>query len=66
MWALGLILFELTTKTFPMSNIPQIFDDIPLEIPDDVPPLIKTLLEQLLNKIQQSDLAQKNSSINQK
>jgi serine/threonine protein kinase len=50
MWALGLILFELTTKTFPMSNIPQIFDDIPLEIPDDVPPLIKTLLEQLLNK----------------
>ena len=44
MWALGLILLELTTKKHPISNVTQIFDENPLEIPNDVPPLIKSLL----------------------
>jgi hypothetical protein len=33
MWALGIIIFELTTKKHPITKIEQIFDENPIEIP---------------------------------
>ena len=33
MWALGIILFELSTKKHPITNVQQIFDESPIEIP---------------------------------
>ena len=50
MWALGIILFELTTKQQPISQIIEITDHKPIKIPSTLPPLIKALLEKLLDK----------------
>ena len=48
MWALGIILFELYTKERP--KLIDIKSPKKLEIPSDIPPLIKTLIEKLLIK----------------
>lgn len=48
MWALGIILFELTTKQKPITEIIEITDPKPIEITSSLPPLIKTLVEMLL------------------
>jgi serine/threonine protein kinase len=50
MWALGIILFELTTKKHPISKENDITDGNPIEIPSTVPPLIRTLIAKLLDK----------------
>jgi serine/threonine protein kinase len=50
MWALGIILFELTTKKHPIPYIKQIFDENPIDIPENLPPLIRTLIKLLLDK----------------
>ena len=50
MWALGIILFELTTKQQPISQIIEITDPKPIKIPSTLPPLIRTLVEKLLDK----------------
>ena len=44
MWALGLILFELTTKKHPISKVIEITDSNPVEIPSTLPPVIGTLI----------------------
>ena len=50
MWALGIILFELATKKHPISLETQITDANPLEIPSTIPPLLRTLIGNLLDK----------------
>lgn len=50
MWALGVILFELQTKKRPFNNISDITDANQLEIPFDIPPLIRTIIAILLDK----------------
>lgn len=50
MWALGIILFEMSTKKHPITKEIDIFDSNPLEIPSTVPPLIASLLAKLLEK----------------
>ena len=44
MWALGIILFELTTKQHPISKVVEITDPDPLQIPSSLPPLIRALI----------------------
>jgi serine/threonine protein kinase len=50
LWALGIILFELTTKQQPIQKIIEISDPNPINIPSTLPPLIRTLVEKLLDK----------------
>lgn len=51
MWAAGIILFELTTKTHPISKIIEITDPNPINVPSTISsPLIRTLIEKLLDK----------------
>jgi serine/threonine protein kinase len=50
MWALGIILCELATKKHPISLETQITDANPLEIPSTIPPLLRTLIANLLDK----------------
>lgn len=50
MWALGIILYELSTKKHPISKESDITNSDPLEIPSTIPPFIKFLITQLLNK----------------
>jgi serine/threonine protein kinase len=50
MWALGIILFELTTKQQPIQQIIEITDPKPIKIPSTLHPLIRNLVEKLLDK----------------
>jgi serine/threonine protein kinase len=50
MWALGIILYELATKKHPISKETDITDGNPIEIPPSVHPLIRDLIEKLLDK----------------
>ena len=56
MWALGIILFELTTKQPPFVRdtekllLNAITDDQPPELPHSVSPLLKAIIYSLLDK----------------
>jgi serine/threonine protein kinase len=56
MWALGIILYELSTKELPFVRdtekqlLAAITDDQPPELPASVPPVIKTIINSLLDK----------------
>ena len=50
MWALGIVLFELTAKKHPIERVVQITDSNAIKVPSSFPPLIKTLIEKLLDK----------------
>jgi hypothetical protein len=44
MWALGIILYELTNKKHPVSKENDITDSKAIEIPSNVPPLFRSII----------------------
>ena len=50
MWALGIILHELATKTLPFNNESEILSPQKVDVPSTVPPLIRSLICILLDK----------------
>ena len=44
MWALGIILYELTNKKHPVSKESDITDSKAIDIPSTVPPLFRSII----------------------